>query len=148
MIDTGVRAGYVASRLAARLMIPAKHGLIVHLSYWAAQKYVGNVIYGISKAATDKMAADMAHEFRDRGVVSVSLYPGLVRTEATLAAVAFDLSNSETPEFIGRAVAALASDPDAMRHSGQVLGAARMTEEHGFTDIDGKQPRSLSLEEA
>src|SRR5215216_63732 len=82
MMDAGVRAAFIASQHAARLMLPAKRGVIVHLSHWAARKHLGNVIYGISKAATDKMAADMAHELRNHGVAVVSLYPGLVRTEA------------------------------------------------------------------
>ena len=65
-------------------MVEAKRGLIVHLSHWAAQKYHGSTIYGVSKAATDKMGADMAAELVDHGVVVVTLYPGLVRTEATI----------------------------------------------------------------
>ena len=108
MIDAGVRAAYVASQHAARMMVPARRGLIVHISHWAAQKHLGNALYGIAKAATDKMASDMAHELKSHGVTVVSLYPGLVRTEAVLAAGVFDLSNSESPEFTGRAVAALA----------------------------------------
>ncbi len=63
----GVRAAFVASQEAARLMVPANRGLIVHISYWAAQKYLGNVLYGLAKAATDKMAADMAHELKAHG---------------------------------------------------------------------------------
>ena len=58
-----------------------------------------------------------------------------------------DLSNSESPQFEGRAVAALASDPNIMKRTGQVLVAATLAEEYGFTDIDGKQPRPLTLEE-
>src|SRR5262249_35868210 len=96
-------------------------------------------------AATDKMAAEMAHELRPHGVTVVSLYPGLVRTEAVLAAGVFDLSNSESPEFIGRAAAALAGDPDAIRRSRAVVVAAALAEEYGFTDIDGRQPRPLTL---
>ena len=56
-----------------------------------------------------------------------------------------DLTKSESPEFIGRAVAALAADPDVLRHSGEVLVAARVAIEYGFTDIDGKIPRPLTL---
>lgn len=148
MMGAGVRAGFVASGLAARRMIRARSGLIVHLSYWAARKHMGNVIYGVSKAATDKMVADMAHELREHEVAVVSLYPGLVRTEATLAAGVFDLSNSESPRFIGRAVAALAGDPDVMRHSGRVLVAAQVARDYGFTDVDGARPRPLTLDEA
>ena len=110
MLTAGVRAAFVASQHGARLMVPRKRGLIVNVSQWAAQKYLGNVIYGVSKAATDKLTADTAAVLRDHGVTVVSLYPGLVRTEAVLAAGVFDLSNSESPEFVGRAVAALAAD--------------------------------------
>lgn len=147
MMRAGVRAAFMASRHAARLMVTAGDGLIVHLSHWAAQKHIGNTIYGISKAATDKMAADMAHELEPHGVAVVSLYPGLVRTEAVLDAGVFDLSNSESPEYIGRAVAALAADPQRLRWTGQVIVAARLGEEYGFTDIDGRRPRPLTLDD-
>ena len=143
MVTAGVRAAFVASQQAAQRMSAAKRGLIVHISSMAAQKYGYNVVYGLSKAATDRMAADMAHELRPHGVTVVSLYPGLVRTENVLSAGVFDLSNSESPEFIGRAVAALAADADVQQRSGQVLVAATLGTEYGFTDIDGKQPRPL-----
>jgi short-subunit dehydrogenase len=90
----------------------------------------------------------MAHELREHNVAVVSLYPGLVRTEKVMEAAAFlDLSNSESPEFIGRAVTALATDANIMEKSGRVLVAAALAEEYGFTDIDGKQPRPLTLED-
>jgi NAD(P)-dependent dehydrogenase (short-subunit alcohol dehydrogenase family) len=145
MMTTGVRAAFVASQYAARLMVPARRGLIVNISFWAAQKYLGNTIYGISKAATDKMTLDMAHELKPHGVTAVSLYPGLVRTEAVLAAKCFDLSNSESPEFIGRVIAALAADPNVSRRNGAVLAAATVAEEYNVTDIDGRRPRPLTL---
>jgi NAD(P)-dependent dehydrogenase (short-subunit alcohol dehydrogenase family) len=148
MFQAGVRAHYVASQLAARLMVTQGSGLIVNISFWAAQKYIGNTAYGVSKAATDKLTADMAHELRPHNVAVVSLYPGLVRTEAVLAAASvFDLTNSESPQFIGRAVAALAADPNVMRQTGRVLIAAALAQEYGFTDVDGKRPRPLTLEE-
>jgi dehydrogenase/reductase SDR family member 1 len=145
MITAGVRAAFVASQHAARRMIPAHRGLIVHVSSWAAQKYGGNVVYGLAKAATDRMASDMARQLHPHGVTVVSLYPGLVRTEAVLAAGVFDLSNSESPEFIGRSVAALASDPEVSRRSGSVLVAAALAAEYDFTDVDGRRPRPLTL---
>ncbi len=146
MFSAGVRAHYHASRLAAASMVAVRSGLIVNISFWAARKYVGNVAYGVSKAATDKMTADMAVELRPHGVTAVSLYPGLVRTEKVMEAAAWlDLSNSESPEFIGRAVAALAADPDVIRYSGTVLVAAGVATDYGFTDIDGKRPRPLTL---
>jgi NAD(P)-dependent dehydrogenase (short-subunit alcohol dehydrogenase family) len=89
----------------------------VNISFWAAQKRIGNVAYGVSKAATDKMTAGMAIGLKPHGVTAVSLYPGPVRTEKIMEAANFlDLSNSESPEFIRRAVAALAADPNVLRH--------------------------------
>jgi dehydrogenase/reductase SDR family protein 1 len=146
MFAAGVRAHYFASQLAARSMVARRRGLIVNISFWAAQKHIGNVAYGVSKAATDKMTADMAAELRSHGVAVVSLYPGLVRTEKVMRAAAWlDLRNSESPEFIGRAVAALAADPGVMRHTGQVRVAAQLAIDYGFTDIDGTTPCPLTL---
>ncbi len=144
MFQAGVRAHYVCSVLAAQLMVERRSGLIVNISFFAAQKDDSGVAYGVAKAADDRMVACMAHELREHNVAAVSLYPGLVRTESVMrAAEHFDLSNSESPQFIGRAVAALAGDPKIMSKSGQVLVAAELAEEYGFTDIDGRQPSSL-----
>jgi len=146
MFAAGVRAHYRASSLAAPSMIAQGRGLIVNISTWAAQKQIGNVAYGVSKAATDKMTADMANELKPHGVAVVSLYPGLVRTERVMEAAQWlDLTNSESPEFTGRAVVALTNDPDVLRHTGKVLVAAALAQEYGFTDIDGKLPRPLTL---
>jgi NAD(P)-dependent dehydrogenase (short-subunit alcohol dehydrogenase family) len=146
MIDAGVRAAFVASALAARAMIPNKRGLIVNVSQWAAQKPLGNALYGISKAATDKLTADTAHELRAHNIAVVSLYPGMVRTELVMAAAQWlDLSNSESPEFQGLVIAALARDPKLMERSGTVQVTAALAQEYGIADIDGKQPRPLTL---
>jgi dehydrogenase/reductase SDR family member 1 len=148
MFAAGVRAYYVTSAYAARMMVEQASGLIVNISFWAAQKYLSNVAYGVSKAATDKLTTDMAHELREHNVAVVSLYPGMVRTEKVMAAAAFlDLSNSESPQFIGRAVAALAADANVLQKSGQVLVAAALGQEYGFTDVDGQQPRPLALKD-
>lgn len=148
MFAAGVRAHYVASHHAARAMVAQRSGLIVNISFWAARKHLGNVAYGVSKAATDKLTADTAHELREHNVAVVSLYPGLVRTESVMEAAAFlDLSNSESPQFIGRAIAALACDPNIMFRSGQVVVAASLAHEYGFTDVDGKRPSPLTVEE-
>jgi len=148
MFQAGVRAHYVASVLAAPIMITQRAGLIVNISFFAAQRDDKGVVYGVAKAASDRMASCMAFELREHNVVAVSLYPGLVRTESVMkAAEYFDLSNSESPQFIGRAVAALAADPDIMQKSGKVLVAAALAQEYGFSDVDGKQPRPLTVEE-
>jgi dehydrogenase/reductase SDR family protein 1 len=146
MFSAGVRAHYDASRRAASGMVARRRGLIVNISHWAAQKHLGNVAYGVSKAATDKMTAHMASELHPHAVAVVSLYPGLVRTEKVMEAAQWlDMTNSESPEFIGRAIAALAADPDVLRHTGKVLVAASLAIEYTFTDIDGTTPRALTL---
>ena len=146
MFDAGVRAAYTSSAYAARVMTRKKKGLIVNISFWSAQVYLGNAQYGVSKAAVDKMTEYMAKELRKYEVAVVSLYPGLVRTESIMRnAKHFDMSNSESPQFIGRVVAALASDPNIMKKSGQVLVAAQEALEYGIQDIDGKQPRPVTL---
>jgi NAD(P)-dependent dehydrogenase (short-subunit alcohol dehydrogenase family) len=148
MMDAGVRAAFVCSAHAARLMTAQRSGLIVNISFWAARKRLGNAIYGAAKAATDKLSADMAQELAPFSVAAVSLYPGLVRTEAVLAAAAqgaFDLAESESPQFIGRVVAALADDPGLVARSGKALVAAAVAAELGVKDIDGRQPRALTI---
>jgi dehydrogenase/reductase SDR family protein 1 len=154
MFQAGVRAAYVASQLAVPLMLPSAGsrpsttgaGLIANISFWAAQKHLGNVAYGVSKAATDKLSADMAHELLGANIAVVSLYPGLVRTEKVMEAAAWlDMSNSESPQFIGRAVAALAAEPKVIDRTGKILIAAALAQEYRFTDIDGKSPRPLTI---
>jgi dehydrogenase/reductase SDR family protein 1 len=146
--EAGVRAHYVASCLAAPMMLPQQSGLIVNISFFAAQRDDKGVAYGVAKAADDRMAACMAYELREHHVAVVSLYPGLVRTESVMkAAEYFDLSNSESPQFIGRVIAALANDPELMQKSGQILVAAAIAQEYGIRDIDGKQPRPLTVAE-
>lgn len=150
MMDAGVRAAFVCSQYAARNMIVHNHGLIVNLSFWPAQKFIGNTIYGISKAATDKLTSDIAHELRPHNVAAVSLYPGLVRTEAVIAAArsgVFDLGNSESPEFLGRVAAALYDDRDLIQRSGMVIVAAAAARELGVVDVDGGSPKPLALDE-
>ena len=148
MFEAGVRAAYTASAFAARSMTKKKRGLIVNISFWSAQVYMSNTQYGVSKAAVDKMSEYMAHELKKFNVAVVSLYPGLVRTASVMKnAKHFDMSNSESPQFIGRVVAALAADPDIMKKSGRVLVAAQEALDYGIQDIDGKQPRPLTLQD-
>ena len=148
MFDAGVRATFTSSAFAARLMTKKKSGLIVNISFWAAQVYLSNTPYGVSKAAVDKMSEYMAHELKKYGVAVVSLYPGLVRTESVMKnAKYFDMSNSESPQFIGRVVAALAEDSGILKKSGRVLVAAREALEYDIQDIDGRQPRPLTRED-
>lgn len=148
MFQAGVRAHYVSSVYAVRLMLTQNNGLIVNLSFFASQRNDKGVAYGVSKAATDRMTACMAEELHSHDIAVVSLYPGMVRTEAVLkGAEHLDLSNSESPQFIGRAVTALAADSSVMQKSGEILVAAKLALEYGFTDIDGKQPVPLKAKD-
>jgi dehydrogenase/reductase SDR family member 1 len=145
MFAAGVRAHYVASRLAVTRM--GDGGLIVNVSSFAARDPKGVVPLGVAKAATDKLSELVAEQLRELRIAVVSLYPGLVRTEGILKWKDYlDLSNSESPVFVGRAVAALAADPKVLERTGETLVAAELAEEYGFTDEDGAQPRSLRPE--
>jgi len=148
MFKAGVRVHYVNSVFAARQMTSQGNGLIVNISYWAAQKFAGNVAYGVSKAATDKLTSDIAHDLRRENIPVVSLYPGLVRTERVMQAAEYlDLSNSESPQFIGRVISGLSSDPNVTKKSGTVQIAAKLAIEYGIQDFDGKQPVPLTYED-
>jgi NAD(P)-dependent dehydrogenase (short-subunit alcohol dehydrogenase family) len=142
MFDAGVRAHYVTSALAARLMVRRRRGLIVTVSFFAAPD--ANVSFRVAKLTDDRLAGEMAAELRDHGVTSVGLYPGLVRTEGIMrVADRIDLAGSESPRFAGRAVTALAADDEVITRSGEILVAAELAAEYGFTDIDGHRPASL-----
>ena len=149
MFSAGVRAGYNASRIASNHMIKQGSGLIVNFSFWASQQNDKGVAYGVAKAATDRMTEIMAYELQKHHIAVVCLYPGIVRTEAVLkAADHFDLSNSESTEFMGRIISKLTTDPELMKKSGKIFIGARLALEYGVLDTDGRQPRPLSPEDA
>lgn len=135
MFHVGVRSSYVAAVFAAQRMIAQGSGLIVNISFYAGQKYKGNVPYGVSKAAVDRLSQDMAVELKPHGVASVSLYPGHVIDKKKAPN-----PRRESGQFVGRAVAALAADPNIMDRTGQILAAADLARVYGFTDVDGTQP--------
>jgi dehydrogenase/reductase SDR family member 1 len=106
------------------------------------------VIYGASKAVTDKLTSDMVNEIANTEISVVSLYPGMVRTEEVLKYAQYlDMSNSESPQFIGRVIAQLYLDPLRKQKSGKVYIAAALAKEYGISDVDGKQPRPLTIDE-
>ena len=148
MFVAGVRAAWVMSQLAAPLMIESGSGLIVSTVAWAYDDYLANLAYDVAKAAVVRMMRGMAHELRPYNVAAVAVAPGFMRTERILAAHAahpFDLSWTESPEYLGRAVRALADDPDVMRRTGEVLTVGDLAREYGFTDIDDKQPAAFRM---
>ncbi len=145
MIDVGTRSAYVASSFAAKLMVGAQRGLIANISSSGAAEYAWHVAYGVGKAALDRLTADSAHELRAHGVAVVSLWPGLVLTERTRGAAkalpTLDFSGAESQRFTGRAVAALAADPQVMRFTGRALSSRELADVYGFTDEDGRLPK-------
>ena len=145
MHTVGLRSHYAASVFAAPRMVAAGRGLIANISSFAGGSYQLNTAYGVGKAGVDRLARDMARELRPFGVAAVSLWPGIVRTEWVLAMdePPFPTDVTESPEFTGRAIAALARDPDLLTHSGKIHVVAELAEHYGFDDIDGTRPRSL-----
>ena len=157
IIDIGVRSHYVAARFGVPMMLEKGSGLIVNVSSSGAVQYAHNVVYGVGKAALDKMTADMAHELEPHHVAVVSIWPGLVRTEVVLLGArttddgrsvldlpgegTFDLADAESPRFVGRGVVALANDPDVLKRSGTAVNIAELAGDYGFTDVDGKLPQ-------
>lgn len=149
MMSVGVKTAYLASSLVAPIMIKQGSGTIVNISSWAARKHISNVLYGVAKAATDKMSADMAFELEGTGVSALSLYPGLVRTEKVMqSSEFFDLGNSESPRYIGRVIAALQRYERLEDWSGKVCVAAEIGAQMNVVDIDGKMPKPMSLDDA
>lgn len=135
MFTVGVRSNYVASVFAAQMMQKQGHGLIVSISFYSGRRYYDNVPYGVSKAAVDRLAQDMAVELAPHNVASVSLYPGhVIDSKKTRK------PKRESAQFVGRAVSALASEPDIMKRTGEILVVAELAREFGFTDTDGTQP--------
>jgi NAD(P)-dependent dehydrogenase (short-subunit alcohol dehydrogenase family) len=151
MVDVGLRSHYVASVYAAPMMVARGQGLIVHTSSFGARYYGSSVAYGIGKAGVERLARDAGHELGPFGVTSISLWPGLMSTERTVTNFAKDpaflggmtLDIAESPEFSGRVIDALATDPDVSRHNGKSLVGAEVALDYGVTDTDGSQPTSL-----
>jgi NAD(P)-dependent dehydrogenase (short-subunit alcohol dehydrogenase family) len=130
MFDAGVRAHFLTSRHAAPLLMDQRDqrpGLIVHTIAWAFGSFLGNVLYDTAKAATARLAFGTGQQLRPHRVAVVALAPG-------------HLGVTETPEYLGRAVAALAADTDVMSKTGEVLTTGGLAREYGFTDVDGTQP--------
>jgi NAD(P)-dependent dehydrogenase (short-subunit alcohol dehydrogenase family) len=128
MHDVGVRSSYVAAWHACKLMVPQQWGAIVNVSSRAAQEYLFSTAYGIGKAATDKLTADLAHELREHNVCVVSVWPDLARTEFYEQQVAAGVwparDDAQDPVDVGRAVLALLGSPAGMARSGTAIRIA------------------------
>jgi len=155
MFGRGVRNHLLASRCAAPLMVAQRGGLIVTTTFWDRGNYLrGNLFYDLAKSAMTRLAFGMAQELRPHGVASLAVSPGWMRTEFVLAGHKTDeahwqeraaLARTESPRYLGRAVAALAGDPRVMEKSGGVHRVADLAREYGFTDIDGRQVEAFEM---
>lgn len=135
MMAVGLRSHFVVSRCAAPLLIAQRRGLIVNISSAGASAYAFNAGYGAVKAGVDKLTADMAADLKPHGVTCVSLWPPFTRTEKYLAeGDAIDLSHARSPNFTGRAVVALATDPAIFDKTGRALCAIDLAGEYHFGD--------------
>jgi NAD(P)-dependent dehydrogenase (short-subunit alcohol dehydrogenase family) len=135
MFDAGVRAQMTATRFAVPLLLTTPGSLVVNTT-WLMDRPHGHSFYEVAKIASHRLTATMAADLREHGVAVIAVSPGFMRLDRMnlppeRAAV------TESPEFLGRAVAALAADPDVIAHSGQLLTVVELARDYGFTDVDG-----------
>ena len=147
----------ITSHFAIPLLIKTPGGLVVEVNDGTAEyngsNYRNSFFYDLAKAAVLRMGFSLGHELKPHGATAVSLTPGWLRSEAMLEAFGVTESNwrdatkrvpgfaiSESPAFVGRAVAALAQDRDVSRWNGQSLSSGQLAKIYGFTDLDGSRP--------
>lgn len=148
-----VHSHIITSRYGAPLMVARRQGLIVEITDGDGVDYRGNLFYDLAKASAIRLALAMAEELRPHQVTALAVTPGFLRSEAMLEHFGVTEANwqegaakdphfiaSETPFYVGRAVAALAADPEVGRKTGRALSSWDLAEEYGFTDIDGRRP--------
>ena len=148
-LNVGLRSSYVATVYAAPLMLPQRNGLVVFTSSSGAVHYAFGPAYGVPKAGTDKMAADMALDFKEFGIAAVSIWMGSLLTDRVRAIIASNpekfgriLDTAETPELTGHVIWALYNDPDLMEITGQTLIGAELAVKYGIKDEGDRQPPS------
>jgi NAD(P)-dependent dehydrogenase (short-subunit alcohol dehydrogenase family) len=148
-LNVGLRSSYVATVYAAPLMIPQRKGLVVFTSSSGAVHYAFGPAYGVPKAGTDKMAADMAVDFKEFGIAAISIWMGSLLTQRVRNIVASNpqkfghiLDTAETPELTGHVIWALYNDPLLMDLSGQTLIGAELAVKYGIKDEGDRQPPS------
>lgn len=146
-VGTGARCHYVASWHAAPLIFNGTGKLIVNVSSPGGLGYHFSASYGVGKTAMDRLTKDMAIELAPKDVAAIGLYPGSVATEFIVDANkerGRDLSDMQTPLFVGRSVAALAGAADRLERSGEILWVEDLAEEFGLVDENGNRPPGYS----
>jgi NAD(P)-dependent dehydrogenase (short-subunit alcohol dehydrogenase family) len=153
LLRQAVETHVITSRFALPLMVARKSGLVVEVTDGNTARYRGSFFYDLAKSAVIRLAVAQAAELKPHGVAAVAITPGFLRSEAVLKHIGVTEANwhegalmdpnfahSETPAYLGRAVAALAADPGIMARTGRALATWSLYEEYGFTDADGRQP--------
>ena len=153
MQQRAVHSHLITSYYGVPLLIARRQGLVIEITDGDTLDYRGNLFYDLAKNSAIRLAIALAHELRPHNVAAVALTPGFLRSEAMLDHFGVTEANwregaaqdphfiaSETPHYIGRAVVALAADPNVMAKSGQALATWDLVHEYGFTDADGSQP--------
>lgn len=149
VLDVGLRSSYIASWYAAPLLLTAQRGLIAFTSSPGSVCYMHGPAYGAQKAGVDKMAADMAVDFRGTAVATVSIWMGILLTDKLRGAFAGNADAladfakyAETPEFTGYLVDAVYHDPALVELSGHTFIGAELAARYGITDEGGRVPPS------
>jgi NAD(P)-dependent dehydrogenase (short-subunit alcohol dehydrogenase family) len=154
LMERAVVSHLITARHAAPMMVEKNRGLIVEITDGHTNGYRGQVIYDLVKSSNIRLGYAMAWDLAQTGVTALALSPGFLRSEAVLDAIGVTEANwrdgiaespefaeSETPCFIGRAIVALACEPNVRTKAGGSYFAADLADEYGFTDIDGRSPR-------
>jgi len=147
IIDVGLRCHYVATHRAIPLMVGRSNGLIVNVSFYGGAR-MHDPAYYACKAGLDAFAATAAADLATVGLAIVSLWPGIVSTERVIGLaeampqLKSQLSTFESPEFVGRVIAALHADPELASLSGKTLIAAEVARRYGLKDTGGREPAS------
>jgi NAD(P)-dependent dehydrogenase (short-subunit alcohol dehydrogenase family) len=153
LVRQAVETHVITSRFALPLLVARGSGLVVEVTDGNTARYRGTFFYDLAKSTVIRLAVAQAAELKPHGIAAVAITPGFLRSEAMLenfgvseanwrdgVAADPDFAYSETPAYLGRAVAALAADPDVMAKSGRALATWGLYREYGFTDADGTQP--------
>ena len=154
LLERAVHSHIITSRHGVPLMVERGAGLIIEVTDGDTLGYRGNLFYDLAKNAVIRLAYAMASDLHAHpGVTALAITPGFLRSEHVLDHVGVTEANwrdaiakdpyfaeSETPCYVGRAVAALAADPDVWQKRGQLLSSWALAKEYGFTDVDGRRP--------
>lgn len=145
MFETGVRAHYLTSRVMVPLLLDVADALIVNISFGDEGRFLGDVQYDVAKYAVTRLGFALSEALASRAISSLTVYPGFTRTERVARGASSEaLESTHSPRFVGRAVVALAVDPDVAEKSGTALKVAHLAEEYGFTDVDGSSPEPFT----